>query len=88
MTNEKNSTGISDIRKKTHESVDKIMDNAESIRDSSNEKIAHMKDKAHMMRENVDGYIQKNPETSVLIAAGVGAILGGVLTAAIMRRRH
>jgi len=40
-----------------------------------------------MMKDNVDGYIQKNPEKSVLIAAGVGVVVGAIIAAAMMRRR-
>lgn len=76
------------IRQKTHKGVDKIMDKAESMKDSSEEKIADLKEKAIVVRKNVDGYIKKNPEKSVLIAVGVGAVIGAVLAAVIMRRKN
>jgi len=88
MTNETISTGISDVRKKMHESVDKIMDKAESIRESSEEEVASLAEKAIATKENVDGYIKKNPEKSVLIAAGIGALAGAILAAAMMRRKQ
>lgn len=86
--NEKNYTESSGIRQKTHDSVDKIMNKAERIEESSREEIARLKEKIISMRENVDGYIKKNPEKSVLIAAGVGAVVGAIFVAAMMRRRH
>ncbi|MFA6089730.1 MAG: hypothetical protein WC755_07760 [Candidatus Woesearchaeota archaeon] len=64
------------IRQRTHDGVDKIMDRAENIQE-----------KAIMMKENVDGYIKKNPEKSVFIAVGVGAIIGAIVTAVIMKRK-
>lgn len=79
---------ISDIRQRTHNRVDTILDKAESIRASGKEKVAHLKEKAMRARKNVDGYIQKNPEKSVLIAAGVGVVVGAIVTAAIMRRKN
>ena len=87
MANKKNSTKISDVRQKTHEGVDKIMDKAESIRDRSKEGMDNIKEKATMIREDVDGYIRKNPEKPVLIAAGVGAVIGAVIVASMMRKR-
>ncbi len=76
------------IRQKTHDGVDKIMDKAESMRDSSKEKMAHLKEKAITMKDNADSYIRKNPEKSVLIAAGVGAVIGAIITASMMRRKQ
>ncbi len=84
----KNSTEISGIRQRTHESVDKIMDKAESMRENGEEAMDNLKEKVVMTRENVDGYIRKNPEKSVLIAAGIGAVAGALIAAAMMRRKH
>jgi len=88
MENETNSTKISGVRQRTHESVDKIMDKAESMSESGKEEIARLKEKALMMKGNVDGYISKNPEKSVLIAAGIGVVAGAVIAALLMRRRQ
>lgn len=87
MAHEKSSTKGSSIRQRTHEGVDKIMDGAESVRDRGEEEMARLKEKAMMTKENVDGYIRENPEKSVLIAAGIGAVAGAVLAAALMRKR-
>ena len=76
------------IRQKTHNSVDKIMDKAESMEESGKEAMAHLKEKATQTRKNVDVYIQNNPEKSVLIAAGVGLVVGAVFTAIMMRRKN
>ena len=78
----------SNLRTKAHDSVDKAMDKAENISVSTKEKIAHLKEKARMMRMRVDGYIKENPERSVLIAAGIGVVTGAVITALIMKRRR
>ncbi|MFO7710449.1 MAG: hypothetical protein R6V53_01665 [Candidatus Woesearchaeota archaeon] len=40
-----------------------------------------------MIKGNVNGYIKKNPEKSVLIAAGTG-VATGVFTTTMMRRKH
>ena len=78
----------SNLRTKAHDSVDKAMDKAENISESTKEKIENLKEKARMMRMRVDGYIKENPERSVLIAAGIGVVTGAVITALIMRRRR
>ena len=75
------------VRQRMHESVDKIMDKAESMRDSGREAVAGLKEKGITMKKNVDGYIRKNPGKSVLIAAGIGAVTGAIL-AAKMRRKQ
>jgi ElaB/YqjD/DUF883 family membrane-anchored ribosome-binding protein len=63
MANKENSN----IRQRTHENIDNVMDKTEN------------------MMENIDGYIKENPKKSLLIAAGIGAIIGIILTA---RRRR
>ncbi|MFH0978046.1 MAG: DUF883 C-terminal domain-containing protein [Candidatus Woesearchaeota archaeon] len=88
MARETKAKKIYGVRQRTHESVDKIMDKAEGMRQIGKERMAHVKEKAIMMKGNVDGYIRKNPEKSVLIAAGIGAVIGAVLAAAMMRRRQ
>jgi ElaB/YqjD/DUF883 family membrane-anchored ribosome-binding protein len=88
MTNKTNSKEEPDFRQRTHEKVDMIMDKAESMRDHGNEEMTLLKENAMMMKENVDGYIRKNPEKSLMIAAGVGAVAGAILVATIMRRKQ
>jgi ElaB/YqjD/DUF883 family membrane-anchored ribosome-binding protein len=87
MANGKRDTEITNVRNRTHQGVDKIMDEAEIIRESGKEGVAYLKEETMMIKENVDGYIRKNPEKSVLIAAGVGAVVGAVLAAVMMRKR-
>lgn len=76
------------IRQRTHDRVDNIIDKAESMQESGKEAMTHLKEKAIIIKEDVDSYIRKNPEKSVLIAAGIGAVIGAVLAAAMMRRKH
>ena len=83
----KNSNETNGLRQGTHNGVDKIMDKAESMKQSGKERVAHVKEKVIMMRKNVDGYIKKNPEKSVLIAAGIGVVAGAVTVAALMRKK-
>ena len=87
-TKTKNSTEISGMRQRTHKGVDKIMDKAESMKENGEEAVENLKEKIKVARENVDGYIRKNPEKSVLIAAGIGAVAGALIAAAIMRRKN
>ena len=87
MANKTNSTKNSGVRQRTHDRVDKIMDKAESMKESGEKAMVRLKEKATMMRENANDYIKKNPEKSVLIAAGIGAVVGAILAAALMRRR-
>ena len=64
-----------------------VMDKAESMNEDAKETMEHIREKTGAVRENVDGYIKTNPEKSVLIAAGIGAVVGAIVTAAMMRRR-
>lgn len=75
------------IRQRTHDRFDKLMDGAENIKESSMEKMTNLKNKAIMMREKMDHRIGKNPEISILIASGIGIIVGSIITIAMMRRR-
>lgn len=79
---------ISSIREKTHKGVDKVMDKAEDVGERGKEEMAHLKEKAEMMKEDVDGYILKNPEKSVLIATGIGMALGAIIAATLIRRKY
>jgi ElaB/YqjD/DUF883 family membrane-anchored ribosome-binding protein len=88
MADETDPVISSGIRQRTHESVDKIIDKAESIGESGKERIAELRGKAVMMKGDFEGYIQNNPEKSVLIAAGIGAVVGAMLTAAMLRRKQ
>jgi ElaB/YqjD/DUF883 family membrane-anchored ribosome-binding protein len=83
MSNEKSSS----VRQKTHNGVDKVMDRADIIRKGSREAMARIKAKAIQVKENVDGYIRKNPKKAVLIAAGAAAVVGAMVTAAMMRKK-
>jgi len=76
------------IRRKTHKGVDKIIDRAEIIKKGSKEAMAHLKEKAMTAKENVDSYIRKNPEKSVLIAAGAAAVVGAMVGAAMRRKKN
>lgn len=88
MKNKKNMDETSSLRERTHDSVDNIMDKAESINESGKKTIAHLEDKAVKIRGNFDGYIQENPEKSVLIAAGVGIVVGGLIVALMKKRSN
>jgi ElaB/YqjD/DUF883 family membrane-anchored ribosome-binding protein len=87
MANKRSNERIG-LRKRTHNKIDKIMDRAESISESGKEGIARLKEKAIRTKENVDSYIHKKPGRVILIGAGVGAVIGGVITASIIKRRE
>ena len=78
---------ISDVREKTHEGVDNVMDKADDVRKNGKERLTHLKEKAIIARKNIDSYIQKNPEKSVLMATGVGLALGAIIATAIAKRK-
>lgn len=79
MVSKKN-TKLSRIRDRTHENVDNVMDKAEDISNSSKDIISNQKDKVIRLRDSISNYIQEKPKRSVLIAAGVGAILAKIIT--------
>lgn len=81
-------TRNSGLRERTHESVDRVFDKADSMEESGTAAMARLRDKGVMMRQNFDSRIQNNPEKSILIAAGIGAVAGAVVTAVMMRRNR
>ncbi len=83
MKNKKNR----DIRNAAHENVDKVIDNVENISSDTKEKVVQIKEKAIETRENFDDYIKTNPEKSILIAAGIGAVIGALFATVMMRRK-
>jgi len=45
------------------------------------------KEKIEHLKNNVDGYIQKNPEKTALVAAGIGLFVGAILAVALIKRK-
>lgn len=84
MTKSKETNGF---RQRTHNGIDKVMDKAESMNQSSRKMMTRVKDNAIRVSGNVDGYIKKNPKKSVLIATGVG-LAAGAASVALMRKKH
>jgi ElaB/YqjD/DUF883 family membrane-anchored ribosome-binding protein len=64
-----------------------IKEDIGAMTEKTKEEIARMRDKAKMMREDMDEYVRSHPEKSLLMAVGVGAVLGALLTAALSNRR-
>ncbi|MFP4567480.1 MAG: glycine zipper domain-containing protein [Candidatus Woesearchaeota archaeon] len=84
-----------ELRKQLYDRVDALIDETEditergkNIAENIHEKIHETKKNIYDARERTDKYIQEKPEQSVLIAAGVGAAIGAIITATIMRRRN
>jgi ElaB/YqjD/DUF883 family membrane-anchored ribosome-binding protein len=88
MVYEKELDRNANVRRIAHESLDMIMNQAEGIRENSRETADTVKEKVIMARENANDYISKNQEKSVLIAAGVGFVVGAVIVAAMTRKKH
>jgi len=87
MVNKKKSTKPLGIKKRTQNKVDKIINNTEKIIKNGKNKIIKLKQKAIKKKQNTDSYIKKNPEKSVGIAAGIGALIGLVFAALIIKRK-
>jgi len=51
----------------------------EALRQSAREYMAKGKEKALELEEGFEGVIQENPIRSILIAAGVGALIGALI---------
>jgi len=83
----KNSTKISRIRTRTHEGVDKIIDQAENLEKGSKKKIVHLNKKTIKLKKNISSYIKENPKKSLSIAAGIGAFVSAILTIAMIKRK-
>jgi len=77
-----------DVRQKVHDRVDDAIDKMDELNERGQETWSQAKAKMHKMRDDADEYVQRNPERSVLLAAGAGVVLGSIITASIMRRRR
>ncbi len=80
--------GNDGLRQRTHDRVDSVMDKAESIGQRGKDSMAHVKERARMMKGKIDGYIKNNPKKTVMYAAGAGAVAGAVTTSVLMRKRR
>ena len=78
---------VSGFRQRAHKGVDNMLDKAEDIGKSSRKEMDIFNKKVRTMKGNVASYIQKHPEKSVLVATGIGALVGGVVTASRMRKK-
>ncbi len=78
----------SDLRQSAHDRVDDAMDRVEYLNERGQKAMSQAKAKMQELREGADSYIERNPEKSVLIAAGIGAVVGSIITASIVRRRR
>lgn len=85
MVNKK-SKQYSSIRQKTNRGVNMIIDKAEKIGNQGEKIMTNLKDKTIIIKDDIDGYIMKNPEKSVLIATGIGLVLGSILTYKLINR--
>lgn len=59
---------------------------AETVGEKAGDYSAQTMDQAKEFYKNSRDYVENNPEKSLAIAAAVGVILGGLLTATMMRR--
>jgi ElaB/YqjD/DUF883 family membrane-anchored ribosome-binding protein len=87
MANKKKSNEKTGIRQRTHDGVDKVMDKAQSMSDTGKDAMNRSKERAIIMRKDVDGYIGENPEKSILIAMGFGLVVGAILVSVMRRNR-
>jgi len=76
------------LRQKTHDGVDALMDKAQDMQDSGKEKMIHAKERAIVIGKNMDSYIHKKPKKMIVLAAGIGAVIGAIITASLMSRKE
>ncbi|HYD03038.1 MAG TPA: hypothetical protein VEC16_01950 [Alphaproteobacteria bacterium] len=73
------------------ETYDRLKSNASKIKSNVNSNVSRLKSdlqsNAKTTRKDIDNYIKSNPEKSVMIAAGVGAVFGAMLAAAMNNRK-
>ncbi len=85
MTNT-NDTNTSEIRQSLHENIDNAFDAELLLKENSSNYMNKIKENSAQIRAKANGYIERNPEKSVLIAVGIGAIVGAILATAIRRK--
>jgi|GEM_PF-1713074 len=76
------------VRERTHDRVDQWMDKAEDIGEGGRNIIVRLKSKANQMKGNVDGYVRRNPEKSIMVATGIGVAIGALLIGKLMKQKR
>ena len=75
------------IEKSGREAVSRLNKKAKSVRSNVKKSVTRLRKKAESKRKNVSSYIRKNPEKSVSIAAGIGAVFGAIVALIMGRKR-
>jgi ElaB/YqjD/DUF883 family membrane-anchored ribosome-binding protein len=73
-------------REKLHRSLDAVLDQAGIAGESGKNALYGAEQRAAVIREHLGGDIRRNPEETVLIAAGIGVLAGLLIGAALARK--
>jgi ElaB/YqjD/DUF883 family membrane-anchored ribosome-binding protein len=61
-----------------HDTIDKVSNTANKVADNLGEKGEQMKDEGEKLYRQCRGFVNENPVTSLLIAAGVGYLFSKI----------
>jgi ElaB/YqjD/DUF883 family membrane-anchored ribosome-binding protein len=76
------------LKKDLGEAADQAKVKAQEYGDAAKEKYANTKEKMRYKREKMKMYVKENPEKSMWIAMGIGALLGSLLLGGAKRRKR
>lgn len=76
------------MKKEIGRMLDRLQEGGEDFKGSLEETMEDAKSKIKETRRNANRYIMENPERSVLMSAGIGAIVGITLVMLMKRRGH
>lgn len=75
------------MKKEIGKVLDRMQEGGEDFKGSLEDAIEEAKSKTMEARRNADKYISENPERSVLMSAGIGAVVG-IALAMFLKSKH
>ena len=66
---------------------DNLQESIQELRDKARERYIELKKKADEKREYAEKYIGENPKKSLMMAAGIGAMIGLAIGCAMSNRK-
>lgn len=75
------------MKKEIGKMLDRMQEGSDDMKENIDDAIEEAKTKLKETRRNADKYILENPERSVLMSAGVGAMIGIALAMLIRKKK-
>ncbi len=78
MSRTKGAAAPEELSDRAHEAVENLREVAGQVREAASEQYSHARQTAREWEQSLEHYVQEKPLRAVLMAAGVGFVLGWV----------